>query len=375
VKIGFVLDDTLDKPDGVQQYVLTLGRWLSQRGHTVVYLAGETKHNKNKGILSLARNISVRFNKNRLSVPLPVAKKKIKKVLKNECFDVLHVQMPYSPFFAARIIDLAPANTAVVGTFHILPYSWLEKFASKALALATKRSLQRIDAGISVSAPAANFAEEVFNFHTSVVPNTVDLSSFIRKPEKQIKNKQITVVYLGRLVERKGIRQLLKAVNYNASLFREKKATFIVCGGGPLDKEIKRFIKNNKLEDLVYLKGFIGEKEKYDYLSKADVAVFPSISGESFGIVLIEAMMAGSRVILGGNNPGYSSVLNKTPEALFDPCDIKQFSELLVRSISDQDFNTRINNKQQSVVNNFDVNVVGQKILGIYKTAIAKRSK
>ena len=69
MKIGFVLDDTLDSTDGVQQYVLTLGKWLKDQGHDVHYLVGATKRRDIPGVHSLSRNMSVRFNGNRMSMP------------------------------------------------------------------------------------------------------------------------------------------------------------------------------------------------------------------------------------------------------------------------------------------------------------------
>src|SRR5579875_4032120 len=100
MKIGMVLDDTLDTPDGVQQYVLQVGRWLSAQGHDVHYLVGATTRTDIPNIHSLSRNKQVRFNGNRMSMPLPASRKKLKQFLRTEQFDVLHVQVPYSPFMA-----------------------------------------------------------------------------------------------------------------------------------------------------------------------------------------------------------------------------------------------------------------------------------
>ncbi len=94
LKIGFVLDDSLDSTDGVQQYMLTMGRWLQKKGHEVHYLVGHTRRPDIANIHSLSRNITVRFNQNRMSIPLGASRRHIKQVLMREQFDVLHVQMP-----------------------------------------------------------------------------------------------------------------------------------------------------------------------------------------------------------------------------------------------------------------------------------------
>jgi phosphatidylinositol alpha-mannosyltransferase len=80
LKIGFVFDDSLDKPDGVQQYVLILGRWLATQGHDVHYLVGETKRTDLQNLYSLARNVNVKFNQNRMAIPLPAKLAPIKEI-------------------------------------------------------------------------------------------------------------------------------------------------------------------------------------------------------------------------------------------------------------------------------------------------------
>src|ERR1039458_8447904 len=107
LKVGFVLDDSLDKTDGVQQYILSLGSWLKQQGHDVHYLVGETVRTDIPNVHSLSRNINARFNSNRMSTPLPASPARIRKLLEDVQFDVLHVQIPYSPFLAQQIIELA----------------------------------------------------------------------------------------------------------------------------------------------------------------------------------------------------------------------------------------------------------------------------
>jgi len=80
---------------------------------------------------------------------------------------------------------------------------------------------------------------------------------------------------------------------------------------------------------MLYFQVMLVKKKKANFLASADIAVFPSISGESFGIVLVEAMAAGSGVVLGGNNPGYKSVLGQQPYLLFSPRDTEAFAEHL----------------------------------------------
>ncbi len=77
MKIGFVLDDGLDSNDGVQQYVRTLGAWLTQQGHIVDHLAGETKQTA-EHIHSLSKNVTMKFNGNRFTIPFSASSQKIR---------------------------------------------------------------------------------------------------------------------------------------------------------------------------------------------------------------------------------------------------------------------------------------------------------
>ena len=86
MKIAFVLDDRLDKPDGVQQYVLLLGSWLGAQGHDVHYLVGYSPNATQNNVHNLSKTVGVRFNKNRMAIPLPASVKKIKDILQKQQF-------------------------------------------------------------------------------------------------------------------------------------------------------------------------------------------------------------------------------------------------------------------------------------------------
>ncbi|MBX4197182.1 glycosyltransferase family 4 protein, partial [Candidatus Saccharibacteria bacterium] len=210
LKVGLVFDDSLDSTDGVAQYVKTLGSWLSGQGHAVCYLVGQTKLESWQGgrVYSLAKNQTVYFNGNKLSIPLPANQKRLKRVLGVEKFDVLHVMMPHSPFLAQRIIKHASSQTTVVGTFHIFPASKLAELGGRVLRLAYFNNLRRFDAVVSVSPVAQNYARKTFRIESQVVPNPVDVARFAKKNSNFINGR---VVFLGRLVQRKGCNQLLKA--------------------------------------------------------------------------------------------------------------------------------------------------------------------
>lgn len=360
--IGFVLDDTLDTPDGVQQYVLTIGEWLKSQGHVVHYLVGQTVRRDIDNVHSMARNVSVRFNQNRLSIPLPVNKKQLHQKMNDLQLDVLHVQMPYSPLFAGRVIKAVPATTKVIGTFHIVPATWLERSGAKILQIITRSTLRRFDAIASVSPAAQAFARTVFGVNSVVIPNAVDVKKYSQKPHYK---DVLHIVFLGRLVERKGCVWLLKALQ----VVQQTTSTsymVTIAGKGALLPELKRFVAQNSILNVTFT-GFVDEADKPALLSSADIAIFPSTGGESFGIVLIEAMAAGSRVVIGGNNVGYCSVLGEHQELLIDPKDSTSFAKTISFYLENEAERARMRRWNESTVKQYDVDVVGNKLLRLYK--------
>jgi len=374
MKIGFVLDDSLDKPDGVQQYMLTLGNWLKTEGHKVHYLVGETYRKDIDNIHSLSNNIGLNYNKNKVSIPYPVNKNKINSVLKKEKFDVLHIQMPHSPMLGAKVINAVSPKTAVVGTFHIVPFSWRESLATRCLKFLISRSLKRIDKVISVSLPAQKFAKKSLKIESVVIPNVVNVANFARgKRMHKFSADKLNIIFLGRLVHRKGCMELLKAIEVLHTKKRLWNARVIICGTGPLEKELKNYVYSHHLGTVVHFTGFINELSKANYLASADIAVFPSLGGESFGIVLIEAMASGADVVLAGNNKGYRSVMFTKPDQIIDPTSTDDFANTLYHYIHNSSARQRAKRWQQSQIPLYDVKVVGRKVERIYETVVAKK--
>jgi phosphatidylinositol alpha-mannosyltransferase len=374
LKIGLVLDSGLDKPDGVQQYVLAVGEWLRDQGHDVHYLVGQTKRSDIKNLHSLGRSVRIRFNGNNGSIPLYAGKAKLKTFMKAQKFDVLHVQMPHHPLLAQRIILAADNRTAVVGTFHIAPYNKSVTAGSKALSIWLKPSLKRFDRIVSVSSAAARFAKQAFGITTPVLPNVVDYRRFhTAKALDNYDDGTLTILFLGRLVPRKGCRLLLEAIDQLKDHDNLPKFRVLICGKGPLEAKLKQFVKRRDLENIVSFTGFIDEADKPRYYASADIAVFPSSGGESFGIVLLEAMASGKVVVLAGDNPGYRSVMEPQPELLFDASSASALAEKLSFYLQNEAKRQSMQTWGAKYAEEFDVNLVGAKLLDMYYQALHKR--
>lgn len=364
MKIALVLDDTLDKPDGVQQYVLTLGSWLTKTGHDVYYLVADTKRTDLPNVVSLGRFLNARFNGNTVRTPLPSISG-IRRAIRDIGPDIIHVQMPYSPFLGGRVIQAAAGTTGVVGTFHILPVSRSGHQLNRGLGLLLRPTLRRFDKIMAVSEPAGEFAKSAYGLTTTVVPNAIDASRYSSPRRKTSGNK---ILFLGRLVKRKGVLDLIKSYNLLPNEVAAK-SRLVIAGAGPLLSSAQKLVSPSRT---VEFKGYVEESDKPALLSAADLAVFPATGGESFGIILLEAMASGATV-LGAKNPGYNSILSPIPESLFKPNDPKGLAILLEKLLTDSKLKEAVQKRQSQLVSEYDISVVGPKILSIYEAARALR--
>ncbi len=377
--IGLVLDDGLDAPDGVQQYVLTVARELRTRGHEVHLVASTTSRTDLDHLHVLGRNLRVRFNGNVLSSPLPARAGDLDTLLREVRFDVLHVQLPHSPLLAGRLVRRLPDDVAVVGTFHILPESGIVGMGTRGLGLLERRTLKRFDEVMAVSEPAAEFARSSFGVKTVVVPNAVDLARFpapVPHDEGAVVDHEhpLRVVFLGRLVARKGPRELVDAAAYVVDhRLVARPWTLTLAGSGPLEEDLRKRIAFAGLTDRADLPGFVAEDAKATLLADADLVVLPSTGGESFGISVVEAMAAGGGPVLAGDNPGYRSTMAGLEDQLVTPRDRVEFGHALARWLLDDKARAHAMARQRAAAQRFDVHTVVDDIETTYRRALAAR--
>ncbi|MGH7240725.1 MAG: glycosyltransferase, partial [Candidatus Saccharimonadales bacterium] len=272
----------------------------------------------------------------------------------------------------AKAIRAASSTTGIVGTFHVLPYGFVARYGTRLLGLWLRSSLRRFNALYAGTPAAATFSTWSMHVPTGTLPHPVNVAAFrVAKPVRQ--NDRLQIVFLGRLVARKGATQLVRAI---ADLPEATKSKLQVHVGGRGEQAgmLKQLIETHRLQDIVGLDGFISEEDKPRYLAQADIAIFPSVSGESFGISLLEPMAAGAGVVVGGDNPGYASVLGEWPEALFDPTNIAAFTTYLEKLIANTELRATIHAEQQAAIARYDVAHIGQAWLKIYQDAVTTQT-
>lgn len=380
-RIAFVFDDTLDVLDGVQQHIVTLGKELSRRGHDVHYLVGQTEHSPVPHTHVMSRNVMVRANGNRMRIPLPASRQLIARTLAEGDFDILHVQAPYSPFMAGRVLRAAAPDTGVVATYHIAVSDPFSAIGGLALGAINTHTHRRIDEVIAVSDVAARYAAITAHTTARVIANPVDVrmmrerASAAGTSESDDGSMAPHIVFLGRFVKRKGADIVLDAIDYGEHHRLFPAGTHVTMAGkGPLLEECKR--RATGFTTPVSFPGFIEESAKPALLRSADVAVFPATGGESFGIVLLEAIASGATVTLAGDNPGYHSTLLGDTDALFpvqgrDTARI--LAERIARAIDDAAWAKQVHVREELLLDRYDVRTIADQVEQVYAQAIAKR--
>lgn len=307
MKIGLVCPYSITKGGGVQECVLAMQAELSRRGHEVYIITPQPRDHETEA----PRNVifigtSTDFNSPmHTTVQVSAAEnEKIDHVLAEYNFDILHFHEPWIPMISAQI--LSRSNAVNVATFHAkLPETMMTRTMIKMVTPYTKSVLRYIDAFTAVSDAAAEYVCSLTDEQVALVPNGVDRATYKAPLRRGEHKKHKTIFYVGRLEQRKGVKHLLHA--YKQLTEMNENVSLVIAGDGPDRAKLEALAADMQLPNVSFL-GFISEKEKVHYLRTSDIYCSPALYGESFGIVLLEAMSTGT-VIVAGDNPGYASVM------------------------------------------------------------------
>jgi phosphatidylinositol alpha-mannosyltransferase len=235
-------------------------------------------------------------------------------------FDVVHVHEPLVPLIGwnATLASRAP----VVGTFH--SYSTRSAPNYIANAAGARRLLNRLSARIAVSEAAAWTGRRWYGGDYTIVPNGVDVEAAPTTPVPPA--EELRLLFVGRPEERKGLPILLTAFS---ALVEHVPCRLSVIGAERED--VLRYISDPELMGLIDLHGRVSGERLWEELHRADVLCAPSLSGESFGMVLTEAFAAGTPVVASGI-AGYSDVVTDGVDGLLvPPGDPQRLAEELQR--------------------------------------------
>lgn len=319
MKIGLVCPyNMFERTGGVQQLVTNLHDGLSKKGHEVKIITQRPAgFNGNVPPDYILFGITRDF-KGGLGVSgnwgMPTDRQEIITILEQEKFDVINFHEPWLPILAWQMLKHSKA--AHVGTFHAnlmdnpAAKSWVNVFLPYGRGIGQKMhvitAVSPAPAALLLSKADKEFEKKITD-NIKYIPNGIDLKVY-KAPKKRLPLNgpdTKTIVYVGRLDRRKGIDWLIKA--YASLIERMPNAYLIISGEGSQRNHLEQLVKDYKLKN-VHFSGYVSEEEKRRLMGHADVVCSPAMFGESFGIVLIEAMAMGAPVI-GGRNSGYINVL------------------------------------------------------------------
>jgi len=333
MKIGFVSPHTFSYPGGVQKHTLALKKEFEKRGHQVklIFPREEIPQKKDKDTILLGGALYMPGNASKINLSLNITPFSIYQKLKKEKFDILHFQN-LGLFLPWQIIETAAQlhrKSINILTFHaFLDGSRVFKefpFLAKALG---SYLIPKFDGLIAVSDPVLSQLNQKVKYKKSleVIPNGVDIDFFNSKNQKikKFDDEKINILFVGRFEKRKGLIYLVRAFGFLRK--KNRNIRLLVVGDGDEKEKIEKYIKKRKILDIVFV-GRVREKDLAKYYATADVCCFPSLYGESFGIVLLEAMASG-KPIAAFSNKGYKEVLvGKGARFLAEPKDDKELAE------------------------------------------------
>lgn len=372
MKIGIVCPYNVFKGGGVQEYVLGIRDGLTAAGHQAWIITPQPRDYKGPkipGIIMLGGSAPIRAFHTYAQVSASVDIDKLDEALRTYKFDILHFHEPWVPMLSRQILGKSEAIN--IGTFHA---AMSERRTSRTLERVitpyTKSLLKNLDILTAVSPVATNYVKSITSRKIYIIPNGIDIEKYKPAHVRKQSEKQKTIFYIGRLEKRKAVDQLLKAF----SIIQRYDTTYrlLIAGDGPQKNELIEQSKDLKLKNIEFL-GQIEEKEKINLLQSSDIFCSPALYGESFGIVLLEAMAAGC-VVVAGANAGYESVLSGTGQiSLTNPKDTKEFARRLMIMASNQALRKVWLEWAEKEVGQYSYKNIVNKYLKLYKLAYDKK--
>ncbi|AJI79084.1 glycosyltransferase family 4 protein [Corynebacterium singulare] len=361
MRIGIVCPYSFDEPGGVQAHILDLATVFIEQGHDVEVLGPASSSTQ---VPSFVRKggwaIPLTYNGSVARLAMgPHVGRNIKRFIREGNFDVLHIHEPNSPSYS--MAALAMVHGPIVATYHASASSSLILTLAKPFL---RPYLEKIRGGIAVSEMARRWQVEQLGGDPVLIPNGVDTSVYAR--ERQQSNarvwddvdseKPVEIVFLGRFDEpRKGLDILLEAL----TLLPDKVRVTVMGGGHPRTVPGVDFV------------GRVSDAEKAAILGRADIYVAPNTGGESFGIVLVEAMAAGCAVVA-SDLEAFAAVCNSESEepagVLFRNGDATDLARVLEGLVRNPDRRAALTQAGTQRARDYDWDHVAAAVMRVYET-------
>jgi len=357
LRIGMFCPYSLTVPGGVQGQVMGLARTLRQRGHEVRVLGPCDGAPPETFVTPLGDSLPTPANGSMAPIaPDPSAALRTIRALRDEEFDLLHLHEPLSP--GPNLTALTMLTAPIVATFHAAGDSASYRYLNSA----ARSFASRIDRRVAVSPDARELAERYLGGEYRLIPNAVPLGTYGAGESVE---RRRTIFFCGRHEPRKGLDVLLRSVGALPSDVR-----ILVASDGPQTDELKASHRDDARVEWL---GRITEAEKARHLRESAVFVAPSLGGESFGVVLIEAMAAGCPVIA-SDIDGYRNVATDGKDALLvPPGDDVALGQAILRVLSDEALAALLGRRGLVRSGDFSMDLQAESYIDLYRSVLETR--
>lgn len=361
--IGIVCPYGWDTPGGVQNHVRDLAEFLIAAGHTVSVLAPAIDESQLPDyVVSAGKPISIPYNGAVARVLFgPIAYARVRQWIGSAEFDLLHLHEPAIP--SISLLACWAAEGPMVGTFHAAAKRQKVIFA---IGPILEPAIEKLSARIAVSEAARLTLTDHLETDAVVVPNGIYAKRYSAGIFQQ-KWAGNTIGFIGRFEEpRKGLQILVDALPIIARFAPDVKV-FVAGPGDP--REFEKHIDPQLRHRFEFL-GKISEQEKADFMSSVSLYVAPNTGGESFGIILAEAL-AGGACVVASNIPAFDSLLGSGEfGALFESENSTDLAKVIIDLLRDQNRRKQLSIAGKAHAQIFDWDVVAQQIFSIYEMAM-----
>jgi len=381
MKIALVSPYDYPYPGGVVKHIFYLDREFRRLGHDVRIIAacsedvGEVPQHVIKVSGSIAP-VPFAGSVGRITLS-PRVYRRVKKILKREQFDVIHIHEPLTPALPLSVLRHVPLSprSVVVGTFHA--YRENDHPGYEYVKRIFERFFGRLDGRIAVSEVVRDFMAPYFPGDYRIIPNGTDVERFSNpalRPIEQFDDGKLNVLFVGRLDKRKGFKYLLRAYAQVKKAVPEARLMVV----GAYDKEDKAefvlYARKYRLRDVRFI-GPVSEEDLPRYYRTCHVFCAPSTGFESFGIILLEAMAAG-KPIVASDIAGYRSVLEDGKEGiLVPPEDERRLADALICLLKEPALRERMGRRGQDKATDYSWQKVAQQILEYYQELLERKRR
>ena len=367
-RIGIVCPYGWDTPGGVQAHIADLATYLISQGHFVSVLAPTSDEDGLPDyVVSAGKPIAIPYNGAVARILFgPIAFARVRQWIAQGEFDLLHLHEPAIP--SISLLACFAAEGPLVGTFHA---SAKKQKAIFAIGPILEPVIEKLTARIAVSEAARSTLTEHLETDAVVVPNGI----YARRLASGAINPQWTrntIGFIGRFAEpRKGLNVLVQAL---PSIIAEiPDVGVLVAGPGDADEFLEKVPQN--LRNRFTFLGRITEKEKADFLHSIGLYVAPNTGGESFGIILAEAL-AGGAAVVASNIPAFKALLGEGRYgSLFTSEDSQSLASSIVTILQDSQLREKFRSEGKVYAQSFDWDVVAERIYDVYEMAMVGLGK